>query len=116
MYQIARPRGFVQPAGMGFSLKPPAWVTNAVSNIIKQAVGGTTVTIQTDAGPQSFDITTAAGRAALQRMVASAKIGKPAPTPGPAEQANDFVNQIPGGWVTVVGGAVLLFLLLKRRG
>ena len=116
MYQLARSRRFAQPTGMGFSLKPPSWLVDEAKKLIGSAFRGTQVTIQTPAGPQVFDISTPGGIAALQAMIASAKIGKPTPTPSPVQQANDFVqSRIPGGWLTIAGGALVLFLLLKRR-
>lgn len=83
-------------SGLGFSLKPPKWLRNAVINPIKQIVGGGTVTVPTPAGP-----------------VEIARPSEPSPT-------QQFVNSVPGGGTTLaIGAAVGLGLLMlngrKRR-
>lgn len=84
-----------QPAGIGFSLKPPAWLRTAVGNIVSGKAG----TIPLPSGGNV--------------------VVNPSPVPTPVQQFERNVEQnIPGGWGTIamVGiGALALVLLLKRR-
>ena len=82
------------PDGMGFSLKPPAWLKNAVTDLFH----GQTTTVPTPGGGSA----TITPPGALQ---------KPGATPEPASP----VDSIPGGWLTIVGAAALAFFLLSRR-
>jgi hypothetical protein len=85
-----------QLSGLGFSLKPPAWLRNAATEIIqgtKVAVPSVTIPL-----PGGGSITT------------------PSTKPTLPQQAQLLAANIPGGWVTIAAVGLLgAFLLLKRR-
>lgn len=101
-----------------FSLKrmftPPKWARQIAGAIFR----GTTVTVPTPAGPQTFDLGDPDSLRALQDMVRRAKIRVQTPRPsiGPVEYVTE---NVPGGWLTIAAlglGAVLLFSMMGRRG
>ena len=88
-------------SGLGLSLKPPKWLRKLIN---------TPVTVPTETGP----IVVTPGD-----VLASTRTG---PTPMQQAAANvgrnvtGWVDQVPGGWLTVGGGAALAaWLLLGRR-
>lgn len=105
-------------SGLGFSLKPPAWLRNIAGAVIR----GTTATVPTPAGPVVVDLgnpqSVAAAKAAITGTKFSTTMGpKPA---SPAEQINASVQEnVPGGWLTiaalVVGGVFILPKLMRGR-
>jgi hypothetical protein len=83
-------------AGLGLSLKPPAWLRNAVGQI----VSGTKVNVP------SVNIPLPGG----------GMITTPSTRPTLPERDELLAANIPGGWVTIVAvGALGAYLLLKRR-
>jgi hypothetical protein len=83
-------------SGLGFSLKPPAWLRDAFGKV----VGGTTVNVP------SVNIPLPGG----------GMITTPSTRPTVTQQAELFAANIPGGWATIAGvGLIGAFLLLKRR-
>ncbi len=105
-------------SGLGFSLKPPAWLRNLAGAVVK----GTTATIPTPAGPVVVDLgnpqSVAAAKAAITGTKFSTTMGNK-PT-SPAEQLNASIQEnVPGGWLTiaalVIGGVFVLPKLLRRR-
>jgi hypothetical protein len=87
-------------AGLGLSLKPPAWLRTAVSEIVsgtKVAVPSVTIPL-----PGGGSITT------------------PSTKPTVQQQAELVVANVPGGWLTIaavaVGAIFILPRLLGRRG
>lgn len=79
--------------GLGFSLKPPSWLVQAVQSLTRSGAatvptpGGGTVTVTT---PSAY-------------------------RPTPASTTFPLIEQIPGGWLTVAAVGVGLIFLLKRR-
>lgn len=83
-------------SGLGFSVKPPAWLRDAFGKV----VGGTTVNVP------SVNIPLPGG----------GMITTPSTRPTVAQQAELFAANIPGGMVTIAAVGLLgAFLLLKRR-
>ena len=84
-------------AGLGFSLKPPRWLRNAVGQI----VSGTKVEVPSVTVP----------------LPGGGSVSTPGPKPSFPEKAQMAIEQIPGGWfpVAAVGlGAVLLMQRARR--
>lgn len=107
------------PVGMGelaFSLKPP----KAVRNLVKKAASavGIKASVPTPAGPIVVDTrdpdtlkrAAEAARDLLSRTTVTVGNRDEAASPTPA---NFVENNIPGGWLTVAGVGVGLFLLVK---
>jgi hypothetical protein len=119
MYSSTRARVGVMPTtgmgALGISLKPPAWARNIFGAIFK----GTTITVPTPLGPQTFDLGNPADVAALKSMVTQSKVrvSTPGQQPtGPIDQVNKTVQEnIPGGWLTVIGVAAGIVFLMRRR-
>jgi hypothetical protein len=117
MYELARrgQLGFTLPKW----LTPPAWLTNEIKAHIGAAVKGTTVSIPTDSGTITFDISDPTQWAAIAKMLQGIRINPPPPVgsenraPGPVASV---VNSIPGGWLTIGIGGFLLYKALSRRG
>jgi len=114
--QVAVPAGPVPQylTGLGFSLKPPAWLRNFGGAVIK----GTTITIQTPTGipivvdgidPQAYQRVLAMLRG--PRVSTAAGAAGPSRRPGAAQA----IENIPGGWLTVATLGIAAFLLLKGR-
>jgi len=82
-------------SGLGFSLKPPAWLRTAVG----QVVGGTKISIP------SVNIPLPGG----------GSVTTPGTRPSFPQQAQEAVEKIPGGWITVAAVAIGAVLLLRRR-
>lgn len=101
--------------GLGISLKPPSWLRNLVGSVVR----GSTVTVQTPAGPQTFDLGNPSDVAALKNIAAKVKVNVGGNRPaGPAENVINTVENIPGGWLTiaaVAAGIIFLPRLLRSR-
>ena len=82
-------------SGLGFSLKPPAWLRNAVGQIVK----GSTVNVP------SINIPLPGG----------GMITTPSTKPTVTERAQLLAANVPGGWLTIAAIGLGAFLLLKRR-
>jgi hypothetical protein len=82
-------------AGLGFSLKPPQWLRTAAAQII----GGTKVSVP------SVNIPLPGG----------GSVQTPGTKPTFPQQAQQMVEQIPGGWLTLAAVGLGAVLLLKRR-
>ena len=104
--------------GLGFSLKPPAWLRKLTGAVVK----GTTATIPSPAGPIVVDLgdpdSVARAKAAITGTKFSTTVGK---KPGTGiEQLNANIQEnVPGGWLTIaalVAGGVFLLPRLLRRG
>jgi len=101
-------------SGLGFSLKPPAWLRNFAGAVMK----GTQISVPTPAGvPIVVD---GSDPSALQKIINALKgtqvsttMGKPAPSL--PQQAENAIESIPGGWFTIIALGLGVFLLLKRR-
>lgn len=89
-----------QLTGLGFSLKPPAWLRNQIQQGVQQVEGS---------------IQKAVSNAADSASKAITKATTPA-TPSPVDQVNSAVANIPGGWLTIAGVGAGLLLLLRRKG
>lgn len=93
----------------------PAWL----AAIGKKIVSGTRVTVSTPAGPVVVDLGDPASVAAAKRVLTTAKVDTTVSaggrSPSPMEQVNQAVTgSVPGGWITVAGGALLAFLVLPK--
>ena len=115
-------------AALPRQVTPPAWLRNIAGAILR----GTQVTVPTPAGPQTFDLNNPQGAAQLRNLanqaiaaVRSAASGatisvtrKPGGSVSdPVSQVNKAVTEnVPGGWVTVAGGVIGLFILAKMLG
>lgn len=111
MYQQCAPQSGGL-SGLGFSLKPPSWITNALKVGAAAVIGATRVTVQTPVGPQVLD----AGQ--VKKILTTAKIdtsGAATKPTNPAEAVSNVVENIPGGWLTIGGLAIGIGLLLARR-
>jgi hypothetical protein len=83
-------------SGLGFSLMPPRWIRNAVTEVVK----GTKVNVP------SVNIPLPGG----------GMITTPSTKPSLPQQAELLAANIPGGWLTIAGVGLLgVLLLLKRR-
>jgi hypothetical protein len=109
MYQSSKGLGVFNLAR---ALTPPAWLRNAVSQRVGSQVKGTIVSIPTEAGTISFDLSDPKQWTAIANMVKGIRVSKapasPAPSGGP-------VDAIPGGWMTLALIGVGLFALSKAR-
>jgi len=81
-------------SGLGFSLKPPAWLRDAARKI----VGGTKVSVPSVTIP----------------LPGGGSIITPSTKPTLPEQAELLAANIPGGWVTIAGVGLLAGLLLMK--
>ncbi|HYM67751.1 MAG TPA: hypothetical protein VEW68_10700 [Patescibacteria group bacterium] len=100
-------------AGMGFSLKPPAWLRNVVGAVVK----GTTATVPTPAGPVTVDLGNPASVNAAKNALTGTKFSTTVGQRGTTalDQANAVVTEnVPGGWLTVAGLAALAIFVLPR--
>lgn len=83
---------YQQSGGLGFSLKPPAWLRNAVSEAWqKTTVPSTTIPLP-----------------------GGGKVQLPGKGQTFTEQVSDRVESVPGGWYTVAGVTLLAVLVLPR--
>lgn len=100
--------------GLGFSLKLPDWARNIVSDVTQdvQAVKNLRLSVSTPGGPVSLT------PAQALRIAQSARLSSGPVVPGPLQHVSDFVDSIPGGWLTVlvVGGGLAWLLLKRGRG
>lgn len=96
-------------------ITPPSWLRNLVGSVIR----GTSVTVPTPAGSQTFDLGNPSHVAFLRSMASGASLSvtrKPPAADTPAGKINEAVQNVPGGWVTIAGGIVGLFFLAKMLG
>lgn len=87
-------------SGLGLSLKPPAWLRNAVRGAVTDTVNSATQAAK--------DAAARAAQEAADRL-------RPKPQTA-VDQVNSAVAQIPGGWLTIAAVGLGALLLLKRRG
>lgn len=102
--------------GLGLSLKPPKWLRNTVNAVVNS--GAVKVTVPTASGPVEVnrDSVQAAADALRNARVQINAGGGPKPT-GTVDQVQDFVQaNVPGGWLTVLGGGLALVLLFQAMG
>lgn len=97
--------------GLGFSLKPPAWLRNAVAGAVKNVP--IVFTAQTPAGPVNVDVTKPDE---LRRLVAGLKpqvtVGKEAPSI-PEQIIGAATSAGPALAIAAVG--ILGYILLTRK-
>jgi hypothetical protein len=107
---------------------PPAWLRSIAGAVLR----GTQVTVPTAAGPQTFDLNSPQGAAQLRAIAAQAVAAirnaasgatisvtrRPAGSAGDTmAQVNKAVSEnVPGGWLTIAGAAVSVFLIAKNLG
>ena len=115
MYQYNTLQPAPDLSGLGFSLKPPAWLRSAAGAVLKQ----TTVTIPTPMGPMTYDLSNPAQAKALQDIATKTKVSVGKQSGGGfMQQVETSVESIPGGWLTIAAvgaAAVLLFMFARRR-
>lgn len=103
---------------LALSLKPPKWLRNTVSSLVKG--NKVSATVATPAGPLVVD----ASKDTVQRVqdLITNAVRNTTITVGPREtaaatpvdQAREFVEtKIPGGWLTVGAGALALFAITR---
>lgn len=112
-----------ESAAMGWTvpkwLTPPKSIRALATGIAGAVFKGTTVTIPTPIGPQTFNLSDPNDVARLKAMIAGTKFNIAPPRPG-GPQPFDLgrtVGEMPGGWLTVavVGlGAVFLLSQLPK--
>lgn len=95
-----------EPQGLGFSLRPPKWLRDAVSGVIHK----TTVNVPTPAGG-SIPLTP--GEIANAIKGSTVTVGPKQPSP--VEQAMQNVPGGVGGIALLAGAALVTMLLLRKR-
>jgi hypothetical protein len=115
MYQTAPTLALTLPK----FLTPPRSVRELVSGVAGALIKGTTVTIPTPVGPQTFNVGDPAQRAELEAMIRGTRFNVAQPQPGaPPDLARAIEQNIPGGWGTVglVGlGLVAVLMVMSMR-
>lgn len=99
--------------GLGFSLKPPKWLRNIVGSAVKQ----THVTVQTPAGPVTYDLGNPADVEAMKKMIASMKVNVGPQPPSAMDTAGQYVKDAVGSvpsWLWWAGGGAAALFLLPR--
>lgn len=114
--QVAVPAGPVPQylTGLGFSLKPPAWLRNFAGAVIK----GTTITIPTPTGiPIVVDGSDPNAYQKILAMLRGTTVSTQAGAASPSipQRAAQAIENIPGGWLTVATLGIATFLLLRGR-
>jgi len=114
-----------QSASLGFSLPrwltPPRSVRELAAGIVGAVVRGTTITIPTPVGPQTFNLGDPSQRAQLEAMVRGTRVNVATPEPGGGgfDINRTVQSNVPGGWATIamvgVAAALVLPRLLRRR-
>jgi hypothetical protein len=89
---------YQQVSGLGLSLKPPKWLRNTIRS-----------------GIQSVEDAARESAAKAADAAAAAARAKNTPAPGPAEQVNAAVQNIPGGWLTIAAAGLGVLLLMRRK-
>jgi len=118
---------YVPMAGVGelaISFKPPKVIRNAISSLLKG--NKVTATVATPAGPLVIDSSKGDTVQRVQDLITNAvrnttiAVGPRETAPTPVDQAREFVEtKIPGGWLSVAGGTLLLVALARmatKRG
>jgi len=105
----------VQQSGLGFSLKPPKWLRNAVKSVLPGV--SVQASVPTPAGPVVVDSADPdSGRRVLDALKNTrVTVGRRQPSVVD-EISQQVQDSVPGGWLTI--GAVALggIVLLTRRG
>jgi hypothetical protein len=100
--------------GLGFSLKPPAWLRNFAGAVIK----GTTISVPTPSGiPIVVDGSDPNAYQKILAMFRGTTVSTQAGTPSPSipQRAAQAIQNIPGGWLTVGALALGAIMLSKNR-
>jgi hypothetical protein len=94
---------------MGFSLSIPSSLSNLVKGVAGAVWRGTTVTIPTPIGPQTFNLGDPAQVKQLEAMVKGTKLNVATPRPGTGTNIPRAIEQnVPGGWFTIAAVAAAL--------
>jgi len=101
-------------------LTPPRSIRDLVKGIAGAVVRGTTVTIPTPAGPQTFNLGDPAQRAQLEALIRGARLNVATPEPGGRFDLGRSIEQnVPGGFATLalVGlvGLLLMSGVMRRQ-
>ncbi len=120
MYEVTE-RGGVLGFTLPRWLTPPRSIRDLASSLTRSIAGsvlkGTTITIPTPMGTQTFDLSNPADRAVLEQMVTGTRITRTPPRePNPIQTGGQFVSEhVPGGWLTIAAVGVGVFLLVASR-
>jgi len=94
-------------------LTPPRSVRDLLKGIAGAVWRGTTVTIPTPVGPQTFNVGDPAQRAQLEAMIRGTRLNVATPEPGAGfDLGRSIEKNVPGGWATVGIGVLLAVFLL----
>lgn len=100
---------------LGASPKLPGWLKNIAGAVIR----GTTVSVPTPNGTVNVDLGNKQSVDQARRILAGTRVGATVSAgsqASPLEQANAAASSIPGGWLTLAGLGMGLYLLAKNRG
>lgn len=100
--------------GLGFSLKPPAWLRSLGSKVVSAIKSNVRVSVPTPAGTITVDPNDPDSLRRAQEILRGARVEVGAPAPSPAQQAASMVESIPGGWLTVAAIGTGLMWLATR--
>jgi len=107
---------YVQYPSLGLTLPrqltPPSWLKDLIRQKIGAALKGTVVTVPTEAGTMSFDLSDPAALAALKKIASGIRVTRTPAAPAPGSP----VAAIPGGWLTLGLVGVGLYLFASRGG
>ncbi len=110
MYEC-RGRRSTSLGGLGFSLKPPAWLLQPIEQTFQQIEKGVSLNVPTPVGPVKLTLPQA------QAAARGASVSYNPPTQGTLpQQVAQTVENIPGGWATVIGVGLLLGFFVFRGG
>ena len=94
-------------------LTPPRSVRDLVKGIGGALIRGTTVTIPTPVGPQTFNVGDPSQRAQLEAMIRGARLNVATPQPGTGfDLGRSIERNVPGGWATIGLAALAAVFLL----
>ena len=100
------------PVGPGLgAVSLPSWLTTIVGAVVK----GRQVSVPTPSGTVIVNLDDSAQLTALYNMLKGTKLTTRRDDYG-AAPGGSVVDSIPGGWLTIAGVGVALFMLTRRRG
>jgi hypothetical protein len=108
---------YQRQSALGFALPDFGSILRGIAGAVWR---GTSVTIPTPVGPQTFNVSDPAQRAQLEAMVKGLKLNMATPQAPPRfDIARSIEQNVPGGWATVaialLAGVFLLGGMRPRR-
>jgi hypothetical protein len=108
---------YQRQTSLGFSLPDFGSIVRGIAGAVWR---GTTVTIPTPVGPQTFNVSDPAQRAQLEAMLKGLKLNVATPQAPPRfDIARSIEQNVPGGWATVAiavfAGVFLLGNVMRPR-